>query len=351
MENYKTEHKDYSKYAVIMISTDQHIFDNDSSVRARMVGYSKLYKELHIIIFSSKQLDPIKISDNLTIYSTKSFIRINYVSDAQKIGKKIIKKIDKESQLLVSCQNPFETGLVGKCLANLRIDSELLLQIHTDLYSPYFCSSKIGLLHSILNRINLFISNFTLQHAQVIQVVSRKIADSLVQRGVDIDKIIVKPISVDFDYIKSTQPSFNLKQKYPQFKKIVLVVSRLESEKNISLAIESMKIVNESISDVGLIVVGSGSKLITLEKQAQKLKIGHLVDFVGWKKDTIPYYKGCDVFLMTSWYEGYGMVLKEAEAAGCKIVSTDVGIAREVGASLVDWEARNIAKALVNFLK
>lgn len=367
MEKYSTEHKDYSKHAVVMISTDQQIFDDNSSVRARMVGYSKLYKELHIVIFSLKQVEPIKISDNCTVYSTKSFIRVNYVSDAQKIGKDIIKKIDinAENPLLVSCQNPFETGLVGKCLANLRRDSELLLQIHTDLYSPNFCSLKIGFRHFVINVVNLFISKFTLQHAQVIQVVSKKIADSLVERGFDSRTIIVKPIFVDTEYIKNTQPSFDLHKKYPQFKKIILMVSRLESEKNVSLAIDALKIVNtlkvaddlkvanglkvanESIADVGLVVVGSGSNLASLKKQAQKLKIGHLVDFVGWQKDTISYYKGCDVFLCTSWYEGYGMVLKEAESAGCKIVSTDVGIAREVGAKVVGWDANSTSNAVL----
>lgn len=351
MQNYKTEYKDYSNYAVIMISTDQLIFDEKSSVRARMIEYAKKYKELNIIVFSTKRIEPITISDNCTVYSTRSFIRPNYVSDAQKIGKKIIKKINNQIPLLVSCQNPFETGLVGKCLANLRLNSELLLQVHTDLYSQYFCSLKIGLRHSTLNRINLFISNFTLQHAQVIQVVSRKIADSLVQRGIDFDKIIVKPIGVDVDSIKNTIPSFDLHLKYPNFKKIVLMVARLEPEKNVSLAIDAIKLVNDKIPGVGLVVVGSGGLLASLKNRANRLKIGHMVEFVGSQTDTISYYKGCDAFLMTSWYEGYGMVFKEAEAAGCKIVSTDVGIARDVGADIVGWDRGSVAEGLINYLK
>lgn len=351
MQNYKTEYRDYSNYAVIMISTDQLIFNEKSPVRARMLEYSKKYKELHIIVFSTKRIEPIVISDNCMVYSTRSFIRPNYVSDAQKIGKKIIKKIDNQTPLLVSCQNPFETGLVGKCLANLRLNSELLLQIHTDLYSPYFCSLKIGLRHSILNRINLFISNFTLQHAQVIQVVSKKIADSLVQRGVDFDKIIVKPIFVDVGHIKNTAPSFDLRSKYPNFKKIVLMVSRLEPEKNVSLAIDAIKLVNDKIPGVGLVVVGSGGLLASLKNRANRLKIGHMVEFVGSQTDTISYYKGCDVFLVTSWYEGYGMVLKEAYSAGCKIVSTDVGIAGDVGANIAGWDAESVAYRLINYLK
>jgi glycosyltransferase involved in cell wall biosynthesis len=40
--------------------------------------------------------------------------------------------------------------------------------------------------------------------------------------------------------------------------------------------------------------------------------------------------KTADLFLVTSNYEGYGMTIVEALAAGCTVVSTDVGCAREV---------------------
>jgi glycosyltransferase involved in cell wall biosynthesis len=347
MERYNTEYNNYSNHITVMVSTDRLILNEKSSVRARMVEYSKLYKELHIIVFSKKKIEPITIADNCTIYSTDSLVRFNYVSDACKIGKKILKKVDKEALVLVSCQDVFETALVGKCLANLKKNSQLLLQIHTDLYSPYFISSKIGYINALLNRIRLFISRFTIPHAQVIRVVSNRIADSLVQRGVDKDRIIVKPIDVNVEYIKSAVPSFNLKQKYPQFKKIILMVSRIESEKNIDLAIEAMGIVKAQISDIGLVIVGSGRRLESLKRLSYKLKLEDIVVFEGWQTDLVPYYKGCDIFLNTSFYEGYGMVLKEAEAAGNKIISTDVGIAREVGSSIADFSVKSVANEIL----
>ena len=67
MKNYNSEYKDYSKYIAIMISTDRSIFNEKSAVRARMIEYSKLYKELHIIIFSTKKYELIEISENLSI--------------------------------------------------------------------------------------------------------------------------------------------------------------------------------------------------------------------------------------------------------------------------------------------
>ena len=117
------------------------------------------------------------------------------------------------------------------------------------------------------------------------------------------------------------------------------------------MAIKAMKIVNTKIPDLGLIIVGSGSLANKLKKLAYNLNIASQVVFVGWQTDLIPYYKGCDILLVTSWYEGYGMVFKEGQSVGCKIVSTDVGIAREVGAEIVGWKVEEVAGKLVENLK
>jgi len=350
MENYKTEYGNYSNSVAIMVSTDRLIFLEKSQVRARMVEYSKLYKELHIIVFSNQRIEPITISNSCKIYSTNSLIRLNYVKDASVLGKRILKCISKNMPLLVTCQDPFETALVGKYIANLRKDSELLIQIHTELFSPYFTSKQIGYKNSFLNKIRLFISRFTLPHAHVIRVVSNKIADSLVQKGITKDKIIVKPIEVNTDYISSVSPSFDLRKKFPKYKKIALVVARLEDEKNVGMAIEALKMVDDSKIDLGLVVVGSGSNMGKLKKQAYTSKLDSKVVFEGWQTDLTPYYKGADLLIVTSWYEGYGMVFKEAQTAGLAIVSTDVGIAKDVGATIVDWNAKDLAQKLINIL-
>ena len=82
---YQTQYKDYSKYIAIMISTDRGIFNEKSIVRSRMIQYARLYKELHIIVFSKNKFELINIADNSVIYSTNSFFRWNYVSDACRI--------------------------------------------------------------------------------------------------------------------------------------------------------------------------------------------------------------------------------------------------------------------------
>ena len=52
--------------------------------------------------------------------------------------------------------------------------------------------------------------------------------------------------------------------------------------------------------------------------------------FEPWTDDLASYYKSADVFVLTSNYEGYGRTIIEAEAAGCPVIMTDVGIAGDV---------------------
>jgi glycosyltransferase involved in cell wall biosynthesis len=255
---------------------------------------------------------------------------------------------------MVTTQDPFETGLAGKCLVDLRKNSEFMIQVHTDLYSPYFASIYVGLKNAVLNRIRLFIARFTLPQADIVRVVNTKIADSLVARGFKNEEIIVKPIFVNVEKIKNTTPSFDLRQKYKQFQKIILMVSRLEPEKNIDMAIQAMKIVDNFAKiksvNVGLVIVGSGGEMENLKSLVKRSNIENNVVFDGWQGDTVPYYKGADVYLMTSWYEGYGMTLVEAHAVGCAIVSTDVGVAREMNAHIVGWSPEDVGDGLNKIL-
>ena len=196
------------------------------------------------------------------------------------------------------------------------------------------------------NRVRVVIAKFLLPKADCVRVVSKRIADSL-KTIVSDSKIHILPIFVDIEKIKNTVISVDLHKKYPQFESIVLMVSRLEREKNIPLAIFAMKDVVKKYPKTGLVIVGDGSERKALESKVKSLKLKDIVIFDGWKsKETIySYYKTADLFLITSDYEGYGMTIIEALTSGLSVLSTDVGVAREAGAHITD--CNNIAENIV----
>jgi glycosyltransferase involved in cell wall biosynthesis len=81
---------------------------------------------------------------------------------------------------------------------------------------------------------------------------------------------------------------------------------------------------------VGLNIVGSVPEEEYLKTQVQKLGLEHHVMFEGWQESLGAYFQSADALLLTSNFEGYGMVVAEALAAGCPVVMTDVGCAGEI---------------------
>src|SRR3989344_7606147 len=96
---------------VLMISTDRKIFEDGSAVRARMIEYGKLFDELHIVVFTKRNLNvKIQISKNVFAYPTNSLSRFLYIFDAIKIGASIIKNCKlKIENCVITTQDPFET--------------------------------------------------------------------------------------------------------------------------------------------------------------------------------------------------------------------------------------------------
>lgn len=71
-----------------------------------------------------------------------------------------------------------------------------------------------------------------------------------------------------------------------------------------------------------LLLVGDGDNKKRIEEKAEKLGIGNKIIFIGAKK-AIDYYNAMDIFVFPSLYEGFGMVLIEAQASGLYCLSSD----------------------------
>ncbi len=321
---------------LLMIGTDRNIFDKTSVVAQRQIEYAKKYEEVHIIVFANKSFSETTLGSNIFVYPTRSSSRWFYIFDALKLGRFIVVK---RGITDVTCQDPFETGLVG-ALIKSREPVRLEIQVHTDIGSHYFQN------FSFLNRIRTRISRFTLRKADHIRVVSYRIQEYL-STWVDASHIGVRPIAVDVEKIKNAPITIDLHKNYPQFSKIVLMASRLEPEKNIEMALNAWRLVVEKIPSAGLVIVGKGSEETKLKEKVKTLGLEASVLFLGWQNDIASLYKTSDCFLNTSWFEGYGMTLVEAQAATVKIVSTDAGIAKEVGAKIVEWTPESIATGII----
>jgi len=305
---------------ILMISTDKKIFDESSAVRQRVLDYGTITDSLHIIVLNRKlkngeRRKNFRISDKVFIYPTNSLNKFHYGSDAKKIAFRL-DKID-----LVTAQDPYETGWIAWRIAK-GIKAKLELQVHTDIFNFYFIK------HSFSNWVRSKIAKFLLPKADHIRVVSKRIKLSLSAKLQE--RTTILPIFVSSIFIQFTEPDFDLKQRYSQFKFIMVMLSRLEKEKNISMALNALVKVVKVFPKTGLIIVGEGSLKKSLERQVRRLGLEGNVIFKKWTNNPITYYKTADLFISASDYEGYGMSLVEAIFSHCPILTTKVGIVGEV---------------------
>ncbi len=124
------------------------------------------------------------------------------------------------------------------------------------------------------------------------------------------------------------------------------MASRLTTEKNISLALSSVALLAKRQPDISLTILGDGPLKENLIHMAKKLGIEKQVHFPGWIYPTSSYFEMADIFLQSSWYEGYGLTFIEAAAHHLPIVSTDVGIAKEVGAYIAEYNSIDFAQKI-----
>lgn len=287
---------------VLMLSGDDSVLNFNSPAGQRTKEYRRILGELDILLCRGNIL---------------SFVSGSWRGFKLMCGKKFD---------VITAQSPEHWFLAWVLSRFFKVPWQM--QIHTDILNKYFWKE------SLKNKFRIILAKFLIPRANGIRVVSERIRKSIISR-LNLDReiqprnIFTLPIFVDTEKIKNSPIKIDLRQKYPG-RFIILMASRLTKEKNIKLAIKALSSLIRTNRRIVLVIVGDGPEKENLRRMAHGLGLSENVVFEPWTDDLASYYKTCDLFLLTSNYEGYGMTLIEAAAAGTKIVSSDVGIAPEI---------------------
>lgn len=100
-------------------------------------------------------------------------------------------------------------------------------------------------------------------------------------------------------------------------KSVVIVANMTERAKRVSMALKIWHILSQrhDISDWSLNLVGDGEDLEYYKGLAKKYGLNNC-KFVG-RQDPLEFYKKSRILMLTSAYEGFGMVVLEAQQMGC----------------------------------
>lgn len=106
--------------------------------------------------------------------------------------------------------------------------------------------------------------------------------------------------------------------------KRVIAAGRYGSEKGFDRLIAAWELIAQQQPDWTLHIYGEGPLRTQFEQQIERLRLNTSVFLEGETKTIEKEYAQSSIFALSSHYEGFGMVLAEAEAAGLPLVSFDV---------------------------
>lgn len=102
-------------------------------------------------------------------------------------------------------------------------------------------------------------------------------------------------------------------------------IGRFSAEKGHQMLLEAFEEYHEENPDTKLIIIGGYGNLYSeLLEVAGQMKAAEDIFIIRQIENPMPILKRCDLFILSSLYEGFGLVLLEADALGVPIVSTNI---------------------------
>ena len=208
-------------------------------------------------------------------------------------------------------------GVIGRIASGL-------LRI-PNLYNPHGWSFNMN----ISNKKKWFyilVENIVSKFADKIVTISEAEYNDAISKGIaNKSKVVLIINGIDLErFNKNHDADFKQSLNIPLDFKVIGMIGRLTEQKSPQTFIQIARIVTASCPDCKFILVGDGELKDELEKLVINLKLEQNYIFTGWVKDPENYISIMDVGVLTSKWEGFGLVLAEMIARGKPVVASSV---------------------------
>ncbi len=317
---------------VISIGPDKDLLKAGSVSFERHALYAEKMEELHAVIFARRSFgkEIVQIAKNAWAYPTYARTIFGLFWNAFLLGRRIIRTVKKRNFLVLSAQDPFESGIVAFALSRL-YHVPLLIQEHGDFFSGSYWRRE-----SFFNRVRYPLGLFLLRRADHVRVVSGRIKNTLIAKGVSAERITVAPVYTDTALFRQAEPDITLRALKKAGVPLVLSMARFVPQKNLSLLVRACLHAHVEGVPLHLVLMGRGAEekklrnLMSSSSLKEGANKGFSVSFVPWTNSPAGALKSADIYALSSNYEGWGRVCIEALASGVPLVTTDVGCVGDV---------------------
>ncbi|RBM71557.1 glycosyltransferase [Vibrio paracholerae] len=164
--------------------------------------------------------------------------------------------------------------------------------------------------------------------------VSQEAADISVKRGAaPASRIIAMPNGIDtarftfnLEYRASLRQQLKLSDNTP----LILAVGRLTAAKDYPNLLKAFSLLPADLNHAQLAIIGTGEEQANIEALAAQLGLTQRVHFLGMRRNVHEWMSAADLFVLSSAWEGFALVVAEAMACERIVVATDCGGVAEV---------------------
>jgi len=307
---------------VLTIGYDGSIIDKNSKLAKRSIEYGGLVEKYAVVAPANKDIQ-ISLSNNVIGVGVKSLnapFAMSRLFSLFQIYKKADELIRKENYNVISVQDPFELGAVAFFLSK-KFKIGLNIQEHGDFFSQTYWRNE-----NVINFIRFYLGKWLIKKADSVRVVSKRIKNNLVNNlNIANSKIVNVPIYTD---VKVGNQGSGIDNQNNEF--TFLWIGRFVKQKNLPLLVRAFSEVAKNNGDARLRLVGKGPEKENIVNLINELNLTEKMEVLDWVENVAEQYLNADCYVLSSNYEGWGLVAIESIAYDLPIIMTDTGCAREV---------------------
>jgi glycosyltransferase involved in cell wall biosynthesis len=180
--------------------------------------------------------------------------------------------------------------------------------------------------------ISIFLSRFVVSKAAGCIAISKTVLDFLIDSRELSKRSRAWVIYYGFEQTRTIQRSKSVGMNYPHDSRSLTfgTISRLVPQKDLPTLLQGFALFQAKNPGATLKIAGEGYLLDELSKMTHELGITNSVSFLGKIANIEQFLSTLDVFILTSVYEGFGMVLLEAMNANLPILASNISAIPEV---------------------
>jgi glycosyltransferase involved in cell wall biosynthesis len=235
---------------------------------------------------------------------------------------RLVRLLRKQEIEILHVFSPY-AGIVGRLAARLAGVKAVVYTEHSTLENQNALGRLGNILTYPLNDATIGVSQAVLRSVLRWQL-ARRGTFQTIYNGIDLNALDTNRVNPD-----QVKKSLGINPRH----RVVGNVAHLRPAKGHLYLLQAARLVLDQYPEVTFVVVGREKVkgyLRRLEEVAERLEIGDRVLFTGFRPDAIQITSAFDIFVLSSLWEGFGIVLLEAMALGKPVIGTRVGGIPEV---------------------